>query len=95
VDAAVENTRAKMTTVAELATHANLTTVDNLATLAKLTEVKGELWVPNMIVDSLLPTLEPAAALLYLRLYRLSHGYKKDTSRTMKSVPSRRFVPRT
>jgi len=98
VDAAVENTPAKMTTVAktaasptpmatvvkmatvaELATHANLTTVDNLATLDKLTEVKGELRVPNTILDSLLPTLEPAAALLYLRLYRLSYGYRKDT----------------
>ena len=79
VDAAEENTPAKMTTVAELATHANLTTVDNLTTLDKLTGVKGELRVPNTILDSLLPTLEPAAALLYLRLYRLSHGYRKDT----------------
>jgi hypothetical protein len=98
VDAPVENTPAKMTTVAkteasptpmatvvkmatvaELATHANLTTVDNLATLDKLTGVKGELRVPNTILDSLLPTLEPAAALLYLRLYRLSHGYRKET----------------
>jgi len=98
VDAPVENTVAKMTTVAkteaappplatvvkmatvaELATHANLTTVDNLATLDKLTEVKGELRVPNTIIDSLLPTLEPAAALVYLRLYRLSRGYRKET----------------
>ena len=98
VDAAVENTPAKMATmaktegsptplatvvkmatVAELTTHANLTTVDNLATLAKLTEVKGELRVPNTILDSLLPTLEPAAALLYLRLYRLSYGYRNET----------------
>ena len=69
----------KMANVAELATHANLTTVDNLATLDKLTGVKGELRVPNTILDSLLPTLEPAAALLYLRLYRLSHGYRKET----------------
>ncbi len=67
----------KMATVAELTTHANLTTVDNLATLDKLTEVKGELRVPNTIIDSLLPTLEPAAALVYLRLYRLSRGYRK------------------
>jgi len=69
----------KMATVAELATDANPTTLDNLATLDKLTEVKGELRVPNTILDSLLPTLEPAAALLYLRLYRLSHGYRKET----------------
>ncbi len=94
----VENTLARMTTVAKpeispwpmatvvntatvdnLATHANMTTVDNLATLDKLAEVKGELRVPNTIIDSLLPTLEPAAALLYLRLYRLSHGYRKET----------------
>jgi DNA-binding Lrp family transcriptional regulator len=72
-------TLVKMATVAELATHANLTTVDNLTTLAKLTGVKGELRLPNTILDRLLPTLEPAAALLYLRLYRLSHGYKKET----------------
>jgi hypothetical protein len=44
-----------------------------------LTEVKGELRVPNTIVDSLLPTLQPAAALVYLRLYRLSRGYRRDT----------------
>jgi hypothetical protein len=93
----VENTLAKMTTVAKtgpspwpmativktatvanLATHDNLTTVDSLATVAKLTEVKGELRIPNTIIDSLFPTLEPAAALVYLRLYRLSRGYKKE-----------------
>jgi hypothetical protein len=101
VDASVENTMARMTTVAkgepspwpmatvvktatvaELATPDNLTTaeiIDNLATLANLTEVKGELRVPNTIVDSLLPTLQPAAALVYLRLYRLSRGYRRDT----------------
>src|SRR5689334_1023245 len=51
----------KMATVAELATHANLTTVDNLTTMDKLTGVKGELRVPNTILDRLLPSLEPAA----------------------------------
>jgi hypothetical protein len=65
-------TPAKMTTVADLTTLDNLTTVDSLA---NLTAVKGTLHVPNTIVDVLLPALEPAAALLYLRLYRLSHGY--------------------
>jgi helix-turn-helix protein len=72
----------KSATVAELPTHDNLTTaesLDNLANLANLADVKGELRVPNTIVDSLLPTLEPAAALVYLRLYRLSHGYRRDT----------------
>ena len=98
IDIPVENTLAKMTTVAKpepspwpmatvvktatvdnMATHTNMTTVDSLATLDKVAEVKGELRVPNTIIDSLLPTLEPAAALLYLRLYRLSHGYRKET----------------
>jgi hypothetical protein len=61
---------------------ADLTTLDNLTTadsLANLTTVKGSLHVPNAIVDVLLPTLEPAAALLYLRLYRLSHGYRNES----------------
>ena len=47
--------------------------------LANLTTVKGTLHVPNTIVDVLLPALEPAAALLYLRLYRLSHGYRNES----------------
>ncbi len=46
--------------------------------VTELTEVKGDLRVPNTILDSLFPTLEPAAALVYLRLFRLSHGYKQD-----------------
>ena len=58
---------AKMTTVADLTTLDNLNTADSLA---NLTTVKGSLHVPNTIVDVLLPALEPAAALLYLRLYR-------------------------
>jgi Helix-turn-helix domain len=67
---------AKMTTVADLTTLDNLTTADSLA---NLTTVKGTLHVPNTIVDVLLPALEPAAALLYLRLYRLSHGYRNES----------------
>ncbi|HEX2523438.1 MAG TPA: hypothetical protein VHP35_15050 [Terriglobia bacterium] len=66
----------KMTTVADLTTPDNLTTSDSLA---NLTTVKGTLHVPNTIVDVLLPALEPAAALLYLRLYRLSHGYRNES----------------
>jgi hypothetical protein len=62
-----------------LAAHDSLTSVDSVAAVANLTDVKGELRVPNTIVDSLFPTLEPAAALVYLRLYRLSRGYKKET----------------
>jgi hypothetical protein len=65
-----------MTTVADLATLDNLTSV---VSLANLTTVKGTLHVPNTIVDVLLPALEPAAALLYLRLYRLSHGYRNES----------------
>jgi Helix-turn-helix domain len=69
-------TPAKMTTVADLTTLDNWTTADSLA---NLTTVKGTLHVPNTIVDVLLPALEPAAALLYLRLYRLSHGYRNES----------------
>jgi Helix-turn-helix domain len=65
-----------MTTVTDLTTLDNLTTADSLANLAT---VKGTLHVPNTIVDVLLPSLEPAAALLYLRLYRLSHGYRNES----------------
>jgi hypothetical protein len=75
-------TLVKTATVAKLATPDNLITaesMDNLATLANLAEVKGELRVPNTIMDRLLPTLEPAAALVYLRLFRLSRGYSRDT----------------
>jgi hypothetical protein len=44
-----------------------------------LTTVKGTVHVPNTVMDVLLPALEPAAALLYLRLYRLSHGYRNES----------------
>jgi hypothetical protein len=69
-------TSAKMTAVADLTTRDNLTTAESMA---NLTTVKGTLHVPNTIMDVLLPALEPAAALLYLRLYRLSHGYRNDS----------------
>jgi len=69
-------TPAKMNTVADLTTLDNLSTPDSLA---NLTTVKGTLHVPNTIVDVLLPALEPAAALLYLRLYRLSHGFRNES----------------
>jgi hypothetical protein len=68
---------AKIATEANSASHAKKTTAANLATVDTVTEVKGELRISNTIVDNLLPTLEPAAALVYLWLYRLSHGYKK------------------
>jgi hypothetical protein len=88
VHVAVENCLANLTTVVKTegpgwsicpkATPAKLTTVADLTTLDNLTTVKGTLHVPNTIVDVLLPALEPAAALLYLRLYRLSHGYRSE-----------------
>jgi hypothetical protein len=48
---------------------------------ARLTvaQVNGELRIPNTIIDSLLPLLDTMEQALYLRLYRLSHGYHKDT----------------
>lgn len=41
--------------------------------------VKGELRIPNTIVDSLLPQLDPYCQLVYMRLYRLSHGFRQET----------------
>jgi hypothetical protein len=35
--------------------------------------------VPNTVLDNLLPQLEPYEQLVYLRLYRLSHGFRTDT----------------
>ena len=69
---------AKTATEVNSPSHAKKTTVADLATVDTVTEVKGELRISNTIIDSLLPTLEPAAALVYLRLYRLSHGYRKN-----------------
>jgi hypothetical protein len=54
------------------------TTVAKMTTVDEMARVKGELRIPNTIMDVLLPTLEPSAAVLYLRLFRLSHGYRKD-----------------
>src|SRR5215208_4770933 len=36
---------------------------------------RGFLKLPNDLLDSLLPMLDPVDAVLYLRLYRLSHGF--------------------
>ena len=35
--------------------------------------------IPSPIFDRLLPKLDPYCQLLYLRLYRISHGYGKST----------------
>ena len=45
----------------------------------RLTSVRGATAVPNTVLDNLLPQLEPYEQLVYLRLYRLSHGFRSDT----------------
>jgi DNA-binding Lrp family transcriptional regulator len=45
----------------------------------RLTPVRGVTAVPNTVLDNLLPQLEPYEQLVYLRLYRLSHGFRNDT----------------
>lgn len=42
-------------------------------------DVKGETSIPNRILDGLTALLDPAANLVYLRLYRLSHGFHSET----------------
>jgi hypothetical protein len=48
-------------------------------------EVRGSTLVPNTVLDCILPQLSPVEQLVYLRLYRLSHGFKNDTC--LVSVP--------
>lgn len=56
-----------------------------MTTAAKMTEVAlvpakdGFTNYPNYILDGLLPLLDPGAALVYLRLYRLSYGFGSET----------------
>jgi DNA-binding Lrp family transcriptional regulator len=69
---AQENPPKPQTTVASETTQAPQTTV------AIQTTVKGELRIPNSILDDLLPTLDPYQQLVYLRLYRLSYGFKNS-----------------
>ena len=57
----------------------NLTTADNLTEVVKIIAHKGMTKFPNTILDGLLPLLDPAASLIYLRLYRLSHGFRSNT----------------
>jgi len=49
----------------------------NVDLLASLPIVAGYLKLNNQIVDKLLPQLEPYEQILYLQLYRLSHGNGK------------------
>ena len=67
-----ENPPKPQTTVAPETTQAPQTTVTIQTT------VKGELRIPNSILDDLLPTLDPYQQLVYLRLYRLSYGFKNS-----------------
>lgn len=71
-------TVAKMTTVDETATVAKVTAQAKTTTVVTLAEVKGELRIPNTVVDNLFSLLDTTASMVYLRLYRLSHGYHKD-----------------
>jgi DNA-binding Lrp family transcriptional regulator len=40
---------------------------------------KTELRIPHIIIDTLIPTLSPAESPIYLRLYRLSYGFNRET----------------
>lgn len=51
-------------------------TVPHRSTLAF---VDGYTQIPNTVLESLLPTLHVHEQAVYLRLYRLSHGFGKDT----------------
>jgi DNA-binding Lrp family transcriptional regulator len=58
------------------------TTVPSQTTVVRQTIVEpvlGYLQLPNTIIDSLLPRLHPHDQLIYLRLFRLSHGFKSKT----------------
>jgi DNA-binding Lrp family transcriptional regulator len=41
--------------------------------------VKTELRIPYLILDALIPTLSPSESLVYLRLYRLTYGFNRET----------------
>jgi DNA-binding Lrp family transcriptional regulator len=69
---AQEKSPKPQTTVVPETTQATQTTV------ALQTTLKGELRIPNSILDELLPTLDPYQQLVYLRLYRLSYGFKNS-----------------
>lgn len=44
-------------------------------------DVAGFLKLPNAVLDSLLPQLNILEQVVYLRLFRLSHGFRSDTCR--------------
>jgi DNA-binding Lrp family transcriptional regulator len=56
----------------------NLSASINLREVITVPATKGETSIPNEILDGLLPLLDPTASLVYLRLYRLSYGFKSE-----------------
>jgi DNA-binding Lrp family transcriptional regulator len=46
---------------------------------ASLPQVKGYLRLHHQLIDHLLPQLQPAEAIVYLQLYRLSWGFKNSS----------------
>jgi hypothetical protein len=51
----------------------------SMALAATVKPVAGRCYVPNTILDSLSEILDPIDFKVYLRLYRLSYGWKSDT----------------
>src|ERR687891_2312900 len=68
-----------LTTEVTKSTHVRQITVVPEAMVIQVQPRDGHTALPNVILDSLLPVLEPLVGLVYLRLYRLSHGFRSDT----------------
>jgi hypothetical protein len=64
---------------ARLAESAKLTDSQIQPDISPSDSVKTELRIPCLILDALIPTLSPAESLVYLRLYRLSYGFNRET----------------
>lgn len=56
----------------------NMSASINLREVLTVPATKGETSIPNEILDGLLPLLDPTASLVYLRLYRLSYGFRSE-----------------
>jgi hypothetical protein len=64
---------------ARVAESAKLTDSQIQPDISPSDSVKTELRIPYLILDALIPTLSPAESLVYLRLYRLSYGFNRET----------------
>jgi hypothetical protein len=64
---------------AKLSETANLAVPVSPPEYATSEPFQGELRIPHIILDDLIPTLSPAESLIYLRLYRLSYGFNRET----------------